>query len=342
MSVMAKYVRIFWPDPKDDDVKRRNAAVATVQAWISELDDSWAAIQLASKLADSVADGQARDLFALKVEQAIVDAGSAAFVRKDNDLEIIVVALVSALDLVRREPDNTGGTPVDALAAALWSALSFQSPILQEPVELLRQEVLVAARARTMAIAERSRKRAPVPEIGPLTLPEAQPTGTRANTAYRRATEPLVKALRENAELDREELEFLWWTIEDWSEALGCRLSDADPLVRAVVAGIDGASKLRRLPASGHRNVVLRGVPAGSPAALSALLTALGDRRATLAKTINMSLVDQSATVFPLFAAVGSGHSDRPGADIERDAREWGARALLEGGILQVKMRRGN
>jgi len=338
MSVMAKYVRIFWPDPKDEDVNRRNAAVATIQARISALDDPWTAIRLASALADGVADGQARDEFALEVEQAIVGAGSAAFVREDRDLEIIVVALASALDLVRREPDDTGWTPVDALAAGLWSALSFQTPIVQEPIELLRQEVLVAARGRTMLIAERSRKRAPVPEIGPLALPEAQPMGTRANTAYRRATEPLVKALRENAELDREELEFLWWAIEDWSDALNGRLSDADPLVRAVVAGIDGASKLRRLPASGHRNVVLRGVPGGSRAALTALLASLGDHRSTLAKSINADRVGHSATVFPLLAAIASGDANRAGADIERDAREWGARALLEGGVLQVGM----
>ncbi len=341
MSVMAKYVRIFWPEPKDEDVNRRNTAVATIQTAISTLNDPWKAIRLASALADAVADGKARNEFAGEVEQAIVGAGSAAFVRENHDLEIVVVALVAALDLIRREPDDSGWSPVDALAAGLWSALSFQSPISQESVELLRQEVLDAAQTRTMLTAERSRKRAPVPEIGPLSINEAHPTGLRANTVYRRATEPLVKALRENAELDREELEFLWWTIEDWSEALGVRLSDADPLVRAVVAGIDGASKLRRLPASGHRNVVLRGVPAGSSAGLTALLAALGDRRVTLAKSINAERVDRLATVFPLLAAIKSGDTTRAGADIERDARDWGARALLEGGILQVATLRG-
>ncbi|MBO9858821.1 GTPase-associated system all-helical protein GASH [Xanthomonas sp. A1809] len=340
MSVMAKYVRIFCPDPKDDDVSRRNAAVVAIQSWITALDDPWSAIQLASALADGVADGKARDDFALKIEQAIVDAGSAAFVRQDHDLEIIVVALVSVLNLIEREPDGSNWTPVDALAAGLWSALSFQAPVPEEPIELLRHELLVASRTRTMLIAERSRKRVPVPEIGPLTLPEAQPTGTRANMAYRRATEPLVRALRKNAELDREELEFLWWTIEDWSESLGCRLSDADPLVRAVVAGIDGASKLRRLPASGHRNVVLRGVPAGTPAALHSLLAALGDHRSTLARSIDADRIGQSATVFPLLAAITGRKADPVGADIERDAREWGARALLEGGVLQAEMLR--
>lgn len=342
MSVMAKYVRIFWPDPKDEDVNRRNVAVATIQTWISAFGDPWMAVRLASALADSVADGQARDEFTPKVEQAIIGAGSAAFVREDHDLEIIVVALVSALDLVRGEPGGCGWSPVDSLAAGLWSALSFQSPVEQEPIELLRQEVLVASRNRTMLIADRSRERAPVPEIGLLTLPEAQPTGSRANTAYRRATKPLVKALRENAELDREELEFLWWAIEDWSDALDGRLSDADPLVRAVVAGIDGALKLRRLPASGHRNVVLRGVPGGSPVALTALLAALGDHRSTLAKQINADRVGQSATVFPLLAAITSGDTNRTGADIKRDAREWGARALLECGVLQINMLAGS
>jgi hypothetical protein len=341
MSVMAKYVRIFWPDPKDEDVNRRNAAVVTLQSWISTFDKPWAAIRLASALADGAADGKAREDFAVEVARAIVGAGSAAFVREGRDLEIIVVALVSALDLIRKEPDDTGWTPVDALAAGLWSALSFQAPVTQEPIELLRQEVLVAARGRTMLIAERSRKRATVPEVGLLALAEAYPTGTRANTAYRKATEPLVKALRENADLDREELEFLWWAIEDWSDALDGRLSDADPLVRAVVAGIDGASKLRRLPASGHRNVVLRGVPAGGAAALTALLAALGDHRSTLAKSISADRVGKSATVFPLLAAIVSGNVDSAGSDIERDAREWGARALLEGGVLQVAMLRG-
>lgn len=341
MSVMAKYVRIFWPDPKDEDVGRRNAAVTALQAWISAFQDTWSAIRLASALADSVADGKARDVFANQVEKAIVDAGSAAFVREQHDLEIIVVALVTALELVRRDTEGSDWTAADALAAGLWSALSFQAPVAEEPLELLRQELLVAARDRTMLIAERARRRVPVPEIGPLTIPENQPTGTRANNAYRKATEPLVKALRENAELDREELEILWWKTEDWSESLDAPLSDAAPLVRATIAGLEGASKLRRLPASGHRNVVLRGVPAEPSVTLAALLTELNGQRAALAKSIDAERVGKSSTVFPLLAAISTGEAACSGAEIERTARDWGARALLEGAILQVATLRG-
>lgn len=343
MSVMAKYVRIFWPEPKDEDVGRRNRAVAAIQSRISGIDDPWDAVALAAALADAVADGKARDEFAPMVEKAIVDAGSDAFVRDGHDLEMIVVALVAALDLVRRRPTGGDGwTATDAVAAGLWSALSFQSPVAEEAIELLRQEVLVAARERTMEMAEQSRVRAPVPEIGPLTLSEAQPTNGRANAAYRKATEPLVKALRENAELDREELEFLWWTLEDWSEALASRVSDLAPLTRALVAGIDGASKLRRLPASGHRNVVLRGAPAGKAVKLGGVVSELGGHAATLANGIDVFRVGKASTVFPLFTALVGGGIDRSGADVERDAREWGARALLEGGIIQVAAQQGH
>lgn len=341
MSVMAKYVRIFWPSPKDEDVNRRNLAVPTIQAWISTLKDAGETIQLASALAESMVDGKASDVFAIKVEEAIVGAGSAAFVREDHDLEIIVVAFVAVLDIIRRESERTQRNPVDLIAAALWSALSFQLPNSQEPIELLRQEVLTAAYDRTMRIAERSRERSPVPEVGLLSLPESQPIGSKANAAYRKATEPLVKALRENAELDREELEFLWWKLEDWSNALNGRLSDADPFVHAVVAGIDCASKLRRLPASGHRNVALRGVSVGSAAHLTALLDSLEAYRTTLAVSIDTPLVKQCPTVFPLLATITSGDANRTGANIERDARNWGSRALLEAGLLQVTRLQG-
>ncbi|HEY8602733.1 GTPase-associated system all-helical protein GASH [Tsuneonella suprasediminis] len=337
MSVMAKYVRIFWPDPKDEDVARRNKAIVTIQSWMSGLEDPWSAIKLASALTAAVGDGVAREEFVPHVERAIVDAGSDAFVRDGHDLEMNVVTLVAALDLIRRPNGDEGGwTAPDALAAGLWSAMSFQQPVSEEAVEMLRQEVIVAARERTMRIAEQSRMRAVVPEVGLLSIPESQPTGTRAKTAYRKATEPLVKALRENAELDREELEFLWWSIEDWSDCLNGRLSDAAPVVRAVVAGIDGAAKLRRLPASGHRNVVLRGVPAGELANLDSALTALGDFREKICVSIDKTRVAEAAPVFPLLSAITDGVVEKRDAAVERDARDWGARALLERGIIQV------
>lgn len=343
MSVMAKYVRIFWPDPKDEDVARRNKAVLSIQSWMSGFSDPWSGVTLAAGLSDAVADGLARDVFTSHVEKAIVDAGSDAFVRDGHDLEMNVVALVSALDLIRRRRgEESGWTAVDALAAGLWSALSFQRPVAEEAMELLRQELLVASRDRTMLIAEKARNRAPVPEVGLLTIPETQPTGTRAKTAFRTAMEPLVKALRENAELDREEIEFLWWKIEDWSDCLDGRLSDADPVVRAVLAGIDGAAKLRRLPASGHRNVVLRGIPTGHPSNLGGVVAALGAHKDAIASVIDSARVTSARSVFPLLAALVANDAGAPQDTVDRDARDWGARALLERGIIQVASLEGS
>jgi hypothetical protein len=227
------------------------------------------------------------------------------------------------------------------LAASLWSALSFQPVVAEEPIEMLRQELLSASQKRTLLISERSRQRARVPEVGTLIISEEDPAGGKSNAAYRRATEPLVKALRENAELDREELEFLWWMIEDWSDLLDGRRSDASPLTHAVVAGIDGASKLRRLPSSGHRNVVLRGIPDGSLASLTDLVASLSNYLEPLSASVNATRAKAARNVFPLVAAIVTGDASCPGGAAERRAREWGARALLEAGILHVATMRG-
>ena len=61
----------------------------------------------------------------------------------------------------------------------------------------------------------------------------------------------------------------------------------------------------------------------------------------TLAKSIDAERVGGSSPVFPLLAAIASGDAARAFADSEGEARDWGARALLEGGILQVATLRG-
>lgn len=39
MSIMAKYARIFWPDPKDEDVRARNESVELLRKQFAKLND---------------------------------------------------------------------------------------------------------------------------------------------------------------------------------------------------------------------------------------------------------------------------------------------------------------
>ena len=71
---------------------------------------------------------------------------------------------------------------------------------------------------------------------------------------------------------------------------------------------------------------------------MKALLEALGAEREELGKSLEGQWAVQLPTVFPLVAAVASSEIASTCA-IELDARDWGARALLEASIIAMERR---
>ncbi|MFM0089302.1 GTPase-associated system all-helical protein GASH [Paraburkholderia sediminicola] len=333
MSNMAEYARIFDTGTSDEWVEKRKSAVAEAKGVYEGLKPQ-AAISTASIIAASIADGSPLPEAISNGAERVIQNHASSFVRSadQGELQIKVVMLAAAIDVVNDAPETHGWTTADALAAAFWSALWFQRPLEQTKVEKLRQDVLVACRNRVLRIADFARKRRGIPPIGPVSIDQDSAPGTKVNQAFMRAVEPMVSAMRDNAALDREELDFMWWLLSDRSETLDEPLADMPDAVRAVVAGLDAAAKLRRLPTNAHRNIVLRNVTDGDPLSLIELLDTLGDRRAKLALSLGARMGDASA-VFPLITAIASGDISAPFADEKLTASEWGARALLEGAI---------
>jgi hypothetical protein len=343
MSLMAKHSRIFWPDPQDEQVRRLNLAVIEVQDWIQSLSPASSVIEFAAVLARAFESETVDDKLAQVVEKAIVKSGSDAFVREGNDLQIAVVAVVAALDLIRKgEAGEDGWGAVDAFAAACWSALSFQSTVEKEGLEVLREELLTAACGRAAEVAETSRVRAAVPEVGLLNIPDSTPTNARSKTAFRTAVEPLVKSLRENAELDREEIDFLWWRLSDWSGVLDKPLSSLSDVNRAVYSGLECGSMLRRPPSSGHRNVALQGISNEESFTLAQLVGELEIDNEKLKALLATDDVIAAIEVYPLLNSILSGNVEAFGSAIPRTTREWGGRALLESSVLQLSRRTGH
>lgn len=339
MSIMAKHSQIIWAQPTDADVAARNKAVAKLRTLLCQL-STRGAIKAAGAIADSFREKALPEPLAAEVQTAISNE-SPAFVLTGNELQGTVCLAVAALALVEQQVvGRSAWSSVDALAAALWSALTFQDQIDNAKVEELRQKLIAACRARVAAVARDSRSRHEVPDVGTLTIPEADTAGTRANNAYRKATAPVIAALKNNQELDREEIDFLWWVITDYSAVLDCPLAAKDPPTRAIAAGLEGARMLRRLPGDGFRHAVLRLVGPTEAIPLPVLVTALGEDRARLAVGPDQSLPSNHPTVFPLLAALAT-TGDVDGSTPALDARGWGARALLEASIIAMEARFG-
>lgn len=338
MSIMAKYARIFWAEPTDVDVAARNRSVAKLRSEFCAL-DSRKAIAISAALVDALAGIQLPPDLSTVIEKAISDE-SPAFQMCGNELQGAVCAAVAALDLARAAPlEARGWSTPDVLAAALWSGLALQPPLDNALVEGLRMDVLNACRDRVRTVAKQARARQQVPDVGKLIIPE-EPVGSRAQTAYKRATEPVIKALKENADLDREEIDFLWWALGDHSALFDCPLAEKAPFIRAIAVGIEGASKLRRLPSDGHRHVVLRQIGESESLTLEGLIGKLAQDKARLAHRFAGTWAIAHPAVFPLISALPADAKLRE-SSVSLDARGWGARALLEAAIIRLEDKLG-
>lgn len=336
MSRMAKYAQIIWAEPTNDDVMARNHAVEALKKDLSHL-TTRQTIEAAASIAASFGGADLGPVLAPKAEKAISDR-SAAFILKGNEQQAVICFAVAALALVREPSDGRGWTAADALAASLWSALTFQNQIEHAKLEELRKDVIEACRTRVRDVATAARQRQEVPDVGTLTISENDVAGTRANNAYKKATAPVIKALKENQDLDREELDFLWWILSEYSELLGCPLGDRKPYCRAIASGLEGATLLRRLPGDGFRHAILRTVEASEDLSLAALMETLGTERAELGKAHEGAWAVTLPAVFPLIASLAA-PDVVIACDIELDARKWGARALLEASIIAMEGR---
>lgn len=335
MSNMATYARIFKLEPDDDYVGKRQRAVSSIRVAFASMTPASKSLDLASSIAEALQTGTVPPNLAAIAGTALANE-SDSFVAQGEQLQMLVCAMVAALESIGQDKTGDGWTPIDALAAGLWSALSFQEPDTQPEVEQLRANLIEASRNRVAAVSHSSRNRVEVPDIGKLSIPEAAPAGARASTAFRDATRPLVAALRKNAEADREEINLLWWVLADYSDILDRPMAELESSSRAVAAGIDCLAMMYKLPSIGHRNLILRNVKKGESLTLMEVLKQLGDDREKLGNAVAGELIKSAPAVFPLLTALATGNSEKPGANVPYEPRDWGARALLEASILAV------
>ena len=82
---------------------------------------------------------------------------------------------------------------------------------------------------------------------------------------------------------------------------------------------------------------MLRSLDANTSLNLNGLIAAMGESREEIA-TVYSGSVNATALplVFPLLNAIETGVVDVNGASIERSSEDWGARAMLEAGLLRL------
>jgi hypothetical protein len=258
---------------------------------------------------------------------------STAFIRAGHELELVTVALLGLDQAILTAKRAIGLSVGDVIATATWLALSLQPPSADTKLEMLRSEVLRDARNLALSRASSSRVRKPV---GDIKIDAFAADLSDASTKVKTGVEDPIGTLRENAILDREEIDFLWWALSNYSPSLKRQLSAAPPLAAAIAAGIEAGQTLRRLPAEGHKHVVMRHVREHDPLALTEIVGALGGDKEALAKAVIGDRPAKFPAVFGLLSTLIEAAGAPSGPGQKDTTSEWAGRALLEAGFLQV------
>lgn len=328
------HLRITGLTPSNEDVDSRKAAVAALATAWGKNKDVNQIVAKAVAIAESLGgDGSPNAEFGIEVQTAVQKHAS-AFLYTERPLEVGVCAGMATMRMIKTEPGTHGWTILDVYTNALWSTLAFQPVLGDEKREGLRREVFERVQRRSLDSAEKAREREPVAE--PIDLVVTVVEEGKLTTNFKSAAFGTIETLRRNATLDREEIDFLWWSQLSRSKLLNRPLVKISEATRLVAAGIEASGHLRRLPAEVHRDLVLRTADVDPELDLAELLAEIGDDRAALAVGIQMHNVTTYPAAFPLLNAIATGASDCEGAKEKRRASTWGGRALLEGALSRM------
>jgi hypothetical protein len=334
MDNISVHMRITGVAVSDDDVNSRRSAVTSIANTWKKVTDVSTIVTKAAEVAEALGgDGTPPSTLGGEIQKAI-QKKSSSFLYEERPLDIGVCAGMAMVSILSGTPSSGDWLVSDVYAAALWSSLAYQPVSETEKRENLRREVLEAAWSWVRASAEKSRERTKVSD--PATVNITIGANNVATSNFNDAIISTVEALRRNAALDREELDFLWWAQLGRSRLLNKQLSAIPEPIRIVAAGLEGAKLLRRLPCEVHREIILRTLDQDSELNLEELLVAVGEDRAALGAAFNGGQVVAHPTVFPLLHALATGEVDKSGATVKRRISEWGERALLEAGFSRM------
>ena len=287
------------------------------------LDDEHSPWQMTEMLAGIAAGGRLEsDGFGHRAASVIARAGPETW-GPGNGLIGAVCALCAGIHVLRNRRLTANAERRDLMAVSLWSALSFQRPLGVQMLERLRAEVLNSARDAGMAMARKVRGRSLVLE---------RESGTNLREQNR--------ALRNNAQQDREEIGLLRWMLADESTLLGRPYKEVDPPTEALAKGLELGLMLSRFPSFEHYQLASRSVRRGKALSLAVLVEKLGEDRERLAGPFgNDAAIGACPAGFPLLTALGGGSTGGLAGEVDRSRADWCGRALLESAMVELARR---
>lgn len=253
---LLEWYRIVNIQPSSDILDRRKAAILDlIQAW-DDADDWDVILGAAAGVVAGFQHGNAQHSRAVGLMISSLKLHDSAFPQDlaDNALELRATAAIALGELISRSPGDPPDDSAVFAALLLESGLVSRAYPTERYLKLMLEELGKAAKL-TLASADRSRRQRPG-TAGRMVL--ALDKAAAEVKALTTAIQAVLKEVTHQGELDREELDVLWWFFAGTSMTSGASLSSLDSGKAALVAGTDVANLCLLPPAVNADAFVLR------------------------------------------------------------------------------------
>jgi hypothetical protein len=341
MIDIAKHIRIFKIEPDDDFVNKRTEAINTIEEGLKKKTGVQDILLFSNALTKGLRNVEMVDPLISDIVGQAIKKHSPAFVAEGQNLEILSCALLSVLQYLNNSNESRRRLiTADVLALSLLCAISYQEPITDKPkLESLRQEVLEVSLKVITDRAASTRRRASIGEIKPIAA--APPTTIPELTKMiEKALNNMIDSVKFNAAVDREEINLLWFIMNDWSDIAAKRISELNEIQKIIVRGLEISALLTRMPFPSHINLVLIDADRTRNVTPLELFNELGDLKELIKaylKNMNASKINSFPNLFPLYhTLLNPDHPDML-PETKRPMSEWARGMLLEGVLLDIQ-----
>jgi hypothetical protein len=337
MSNSAKYIRIFNASPDDEYVNKRTAAIKAITDKFKKLKTIDELMGLCEDLCRAFLNEEKLPDNLVEIVGKALSDQSSSFVVEEQGLQVATCSLIAVLDYLSKTSISgpLSVTVTDVIAASLLSGMSFMTPDFARPkLDELRQEIVKESGRICGDSSIIARDRLAIKEL--TTITEGGDFASN-NKNLISAISPLIKALTTNAVLDREEINILWYMLDDTSEILKSKFEELNVGQAAIVRGIEISTLLRRLPTSAHFLIAQRSLPTVGEYNTSELKAELGEKLVPITDFLSdYPAIKKYPNIFPLFSSLLDEDARFLGAEIKRSLQSWTNIALLEGSLLNI------
>ena len=229
------YARIVDPDPDDDFIGRRKAAIGELRGRFLKKRRVSELINVVCGVCEVFSDPTAiSDAIRHQVEDAI-KKNDDSFVPEGRRLEIglcAIAAINQSIASARAVPKWNGWSVSDVLAGCVWSAFSFLLNCNGRKLDALQRSTVESARNRLQETSFAARNRYRVSGVADF---DSMPTNEAVHASALRT----IKELRVNAMIDGEEIEFLRWVMAGKSQIHDKPFESLSAESRIVTAGFE-------------------------------------------------------------------------------------------------------